>query len=421
MWIRWGCLCLQAGLVAACDNPPPSISAVTPSQAYSADEVTLTVVGDNFLPASILDPDRGNRIAVSDGFRIRVSDGALWAELADVAWLSPHQMTGWLASASAKELRPGPLDVQVMDPRDQQATLPAGFWELGPDQTPPVIAFDSPTADAALTPGMLLRGTFYAADVPPGRLSSLAWTYLENDRPPGIPIDSSCFLPPLARESYCSFQAPISPQLKEGDVVTIVATAQDSASPPNLSRNQLSIHLRAAPTLRSIRPARGGTMGGTDILVKGTGFAAGTTASVDDVPLFPDGGIVVDSTTLSGHVPPHAAGEALLRVHTPLGDAAGAVTFVYVSPPQIDGIVPEVGSVAGGTPVTIKGRSFSPQTQIYFGPVLTNALPLAEPSFADETSIVGRAPAGLGRTTVWAFDAELGFTELADGFTWSAP
>jgi hypothetical protein len=416
-----GFLLVFAGLVAGCENPRPSISAVTPNQAYSSDSIVLMVVGDNFVPASIVDPDQGRRIALSEGFSIRVTDGTYSIDLADVAWLSPHQVTGYLAAQAALELRPGLLDVEVVDPRGQRDTLQAAFHELGPDQVPPAVVFDSPAAETPFAPGMLLRGSFHATEVSPGRLSSLGWTYLENGRPPAEPVGASCLPPAQATTADCAFQAKISSGLAEGDVVTIVASAQDSADPPNLTQTQLPIPLRAVPTLTSIWPARGGTMGGTDIIVTGTGFVPGTTASVDGVPLFPNGGIVVDSNTLSGHVPPHPEGAAPLRVHTPLGDAAIVMSFHYLDPPKIDGIMPAVGSAAGGTPVTVEGSNFTRQTQIYFGSTLARALPLAKPSLTSAGSIAGTAPAGSGPTTVWAFDPELGFSELPDGFTWSAP
>jgi hypothetical protein len=416
-----GFLLVFAGLVASCENPRPSISAVTPDQAYSGDSIVLTVAGDNFVPASIVDPDQGRRIALSDGFHIRVSDGLRSIDLAEVAWLSPHQMKGFLAGQVAVELQPGPLDVEVVDPRGERDTLPAAFHELGPDLIAPVVVFDSPAAEAAFAPGMLLRGSFHATDTSPGRLSSLGWTYLENGRPPAEPVAASCVLPAQATAGDCRFQATIGSGLTEGDVVTIVASAEDSADPPNLTRTEFSIRLRALSTLTSVWPARGGTLGGTDVIVTGTGFVPGTTASVDGVPLFPNGGIVVDSNTLSGHVPPHAEGTAPLRVHTPLGDAARVVSFHYLAPPQIDGIAPAVGSPAGGTSVTIRGSNFTRQTQVFFGSTLVDALPLAEASLASGTAIAGKAPAGSGITTVWAFDAELGFSALRDGFTWSAP
>jgi hypothetical protein len=47
-----------------------------------------------------------------------------------------------------------------------------------------------------------------------------------------------------------------------------------------------------------------------------------------------------------------------------------------------------------------------------------SAEPCEEQQLADDTEITGRAPAGRGQTSVWAFDSDLGWTRLADGFRW---
>ncbi len=416
-----GYLCLLVGFLAGCDNPHPSITGVTPQQAYAGDDVTLTILGDNFVPATILDPDQGRRIATSDGFRIRVGDGTSWADLADIAWLSPGEITGWLSAGPASAFVPGPLDVELRDPRGQSATLPGGFVELGPDLTPPIVTFTSPDPAAAFTPGMLLRGSFHAADAAPGKLTGLRWAYFEGNDVDHSVADGSCWVAPQAAEGDCSFQVQINPQLRGGDVVRIRAYAEDNAASPNTGQSEMAISLLAAPEVVSVTPSDGGTLGGTDVVIRAVGLLPGSTASVDGVLLFPNGGLVVDANTLSGHVPPHAPGAASLLVHTPVGDARGVLTFAYLPPPQIDAISPDVGSAAGGTAVTITGSNFSQDTQIYFGTTLTGAAPLASPFLASPTTIVGTAPAGSGRGTVWAFDANLGYSKLDGGFSWRAP
>jgi hypothetical protein len=204
-------------------------------------------------------------------------------------------------------------------------------------------------------------------------------------------------------------------------VVRIVAEATDTALHPNLAQLPLDIRLHDKPSLSSISPSRGGTAGGTDILVFGSGFLAGSQALIDGEPLFPEGGIVVDENTISGHTPAHAAGTGLLTVRTPLGQVDATRPFTYLSPPLIAAIEPAAGPPAGGTAVSIMGANFSADTRIYFGPSLDDALPLAEQFVQNDSAIVGRAPAGRGPTTVWAFDDALGFTKLLGGFTWGTP
>jgi hypothetical protein len=162
-------------------------------------------------------------------------------------------------------------------------------------------------------------------------------------------------------------------------------------------------------------------MGGTDIVITGSGFLAGSQAILDGVPLFPDGGIVVDDHTMSGHVPAHAEGATSVNVSTALGDALGALVFTYLPPPLIEIITPNTGAAAGGTAVVLTGKNFTADTQIYFGSTLDSAVPLVQLFLQSDSTIVGRTPTGSGQTTVWAWDEALGFTRLSSGFTWSTP
>jgi hypothetical protein len=298
------------------------------------------------------------------------------------------------------------------------ATLTGGFLDLGLDSTPPRLAFTSPSPDALFAPGMLLRGSFHAAKTPPGTIATAGWTAYENGYPR---VSARCFVGPGAAEVDCGFQFTISQTLGEGDSVRVVADATDASASANQAEASLVISLRAKPSILSLSPASGGTAGGTDLLILGNDFPAGSQATIDGELLFPGGGIVVDEHTISGHTPAHDAGRGTIAVHTPLGDANGSLEFIYLPPPLIATITPETGTAAGGTAVAITGANFSDSTRIYFGPTLDGAAPLAEQFVQADTSIVGRTPAGSGPTTVWAFDATLGFTKLVGGFTWRTP
>ncbi len=164
-------------------------------------------------------------------------------------------------------------------------------------------------------------------------------------------------------------------------------------------------------------------MGGTDVVIKGNGFVPGATVTVDGVLLFPDGGIYVDPTTISGHIPAaRKPGEEIsvaLAIHSPLGDAKIASGFLYQPTPQIQTILPT--SAPAGAQITINGSHFSEQTCVCFGATLATATRICRPAFISraDTAIVLRAPDGRGTTTVWVYDDNLGYTELPDAFTWS--
>ena len=419
MRFRWVCLTLCASQFCGCENPQPALIRVEPGQAYSDHDVRLTLLGDGFLPATTLDPASGRRVAVIDGFHARIGKDVGWAELTDLAWQSTGQMSASLLNASASGLPRGYLDVQITDPRGQRAALPNAFYEFGPDVTPPTITFTSPAPDAPVGPGTLLRGNFHASDAPPGALAELGWTYSEG----GVArTSSSCRVTLQATEVDCGFQVKVGQSLRGGEQIQIVANAIDASAARNRTEATLSFTVLARPTIGSISPSSGGTAGGTDVVITGTSFLPGSQAILDGVPLFPDGGIVIDEHTLSGHVPAHGESSTVIVVRTPLGDAIGPpLVFTYLPPPLVETITPSTGAATGGTAVALTGKGFSKDTRIYFGSTLDSAVPLTQLFLQSDSAIIGRAPAGSGQTWVWAFDETLGFTRLPNRFTWRTP
>ncbi len=418
MRFRWACLTLCACQSWGCENPRPVLTSVEPVQAYSDADVRLTLTGDGFLPATTLDPRTGSRVAVVDGFRVRMIKGASWVELTDLTWQSTSRMAASLPSALAATLPAGPVDVELTDPRGQRATLANAFDELGPDLTPPVVTFTSPSADTPVGPGTTLRGSIHASDAPLGNVTQLGWTYSESGQQRA---GGPCPIPAHAAEVDCPFQVKVSPTLRGGETIEFVATAEDAANAGNIGRATLSFTVLPRPTVESIWPVSGGTAGGTDVVITGSGFRQGSQAILEGVPLFPEGGIVIDENTLSGHVPAHAEGSAAIVVHTPLGDATGVLVFTYLPPPLVETITPNTGISTGATVVVLTGKGFTNNTRIYFGPTLDSAMPLDQPFIQSDSTILGRTPSGSGSTTVWAWDEALGFTRLQDGFTWRTP
>ena len=416
MRFRWFFLTLCAGQFGGCENPRPTLTQVEPRQAYSDHDARLTLVGDGFLPATTLDPATGSRVAVIDEFRVRMGKDTSWSELTNLTWQSTSQLTATLSSASAGYLPSGWLAVEITDPRGQQTTKDDAFDELGPDLTPPVVTFTSPPPSTPVGPGTILRGNIHASDAPLGIVTELHWTYSESNQPI---TSGECSTG--AAEVDCPFQVKVSPTLQGGETIELVATALDDSNAQIQGSATLAFTVLAQPTVQSIWPISGGTMGGTDIVITGSGFLAGSQAILDGVPLFPDGGIVVNDHTFSGHVPAHAEGPTAVIVRTPIGDAQGIVVFSYLPPPGVETITPNTGAFAGGTAVVLTGKNFTANTQIYFGSTLGSAVPLSQLLLQSDNTIVGHTPAGRGQTTVWAWDEVLGFTRLPNGFTWGTP
>jgi hypothetical protein len=176
----WACFILCAGQIGGCANPQPALTRVDPAQAENESDVWLTIEGDRFVPSSTIDPVSGARSSSMDGFHLRLGAGSVWGELENLTWVDIGHLKAELSREVALGLPYGsPLDLELIDPRGQRATLGAGFTELGPDMTPPTIVFTSPSPETPVIAGMDLSGSIVATD--PQNVTTFSWTYSEGD------------------------------------------------------------------------------------------------------------------------------------------------------------------------------------------------------------------------------------------------
>src|SRR5882757_2426262 len=115
-------------VIAACAGnaePRVTISAVTPSSAYSDSTIPLVVEGGPFRPVYDLDTSSGLETTELGAFTafLAPSRGGDVVPAADLMWLSTSQ----LAAVVPAFISPGPYDVEIRDPRGSIALLPAGF------------------------------------------------------------------------------------------------------------------------------------------------------------------------------------------------------------------------------------------------------------------------------------------------------
>ena len=118
------------------------------------------------------------------------------------------------------------------------------------------------------------------------------------------------------------------------------------------------------PTLVSISPNSGSTVGGTAITITGTGFFTGATVTFGGVAA--TGVTVVSATSITAATPAGTAGPATMVVTNPDGQSA-TIAYTYVAPPGVTSISPPSGALAGGTSVTITGTAFQAGATVTFG------------------------------------------------------
>jgi hypothetical protein len=128
----------------------------------------------------------------------------------------------------------------------------------------------------------------------------------------------------------------------------------------------------AAPAVSQLTPAEAPYLGGTEVVIGGSGFSGAdevlfgvTPAAVFQV--WSDG--VVTATA------PPGVGIVQVAVRTKLGVSATgpASQFTYAAIPAVAQLTPQSGPAAGGTSVVINGQGFTGATTVAFGGVVAPA------------------------------------------------
>ncbi|MBI1760403.1 MAG: M36 family metallopeptidase [Acidobacteria bacterium] len=126
------------------------------------------------------------------------------------------------------------------------------------------------------------------------------------------------------------------------------------------------------PAIARVEPAFGPPAGGTRVAIYGANFTEAEDTQVTFDGLSATGVVLVSNGVLTAVAPPHAAGAVTVRVTNRNGGAAAASGFTYYTAattpvrPEIEGVLPDFGSIRGGTTVTVLGKGFTPETTVAF-------------------------------------------------------
>ncbi|PUA98040.1 IPT/TIG domain-containing protein [Acidovorax sp. 107] len=147
------------------------------------------------------------------------------------------------------------------------------------------------------------------------------------------------------------------------------------------------------PTVTSVAPTEGLTMGWTQVVFTGTNLGSTSAVRFDGVDatnLFVDG----SGTRVTATTPAHARGTVAVELVTAQGTAA-AGNFTYVPQPDITNWSPGGGSMLGGTVVTITGSGFTGASTVLFG-----SQPATSFTVDSDTQITAVAPPQAAGLTV---------------------
>ncbi len=121
----------------------------------------------------------------------------------------------------------------------------------------------------------------------------------------------------------------------------------------------------APPTVASVSPNIGPTIGGQSVTITGTNFTGASSVTFGGAAATAI--VVVNASTITATTPAHAAGLVDIIVTGFGGIGTGAAIYTYAPLPTVTSVAPTGGPVAGGTPVSITGTNFTGATSVAFG------------------------------------------------------
>jgi IPT/TIG domain len=392
-------------------EPPVSVAAVTPEQAYNDVAVDLVIHGGPFRPAYDVDTSAGRATANPGAFTAfltpRTDLSSPRVAVKSLIWRSAYE----LAAVLPDGVDAGLYDVEVRDPRGHMGALPNAFESLGKDRAAPTVTIIQPTSGTVVNAEAEVPVAIRADDGL-GHLATLRWTVSSGDT---APLTGACPIVPGVPQATCRFVfvAPRPPQV----VVPLNINVEALDTAGNMNRAAATLAVGFGPVVTGFVPIEGPALGGTEIVVTGSNFIAGSQAFIGGELIDPDGGILVDEHSIRGRTPAHDPGIFPLSVRTGSIESTGG-TFQFVARPVVRVISPAQGREEGGTPVVVAGKFFrAGKTQILFS-TIDGEQELICPTFVSGNRIEGFAPPGVGIASIWARDPVAGVGELLSAFTW---
>lgn len=169
-------------------------------------------------------------------------------------------------------------------------------------------------------------------------------------------------------------------------VVTPAGRAEFTYTAPTQIKDQLT-----PLALASVSPASGSTLGGQELKVIGAGFRRKEL-------VLTIGGKIIKSPHINGDrmltvtLPPHEPGTVDLEVRADGKVETLKQAFIYVAPPAILKVTPGLGTVAGGTVLTLEGSNFAIKGPVK---VLVGRVEASNVRVMNSQSLSAQTPAGM--------------------------
>ncbi|MCI0342026.1 MAG: IPT/TIG domain-containing protein [Planctomycetales bacterium] len=343
--------------------PAPTLASVAPSSGPTAGGTAVTLTGTGFLA--------GATVAVGGGAATSVSV------------VSGTTITCVTPAGSA-----GAANVVATNPDAQTATLSGGFTYVAP----PVFSSVSPASGSASGgTAVTLSGTGFLPGATVLFGASLATS---------VSVVSSTTI-------TCTTPAGTGS-------VTVTVTNPDGQSSTPLNAYT---YWGPAPTLASVAPASGSSLGLTYVTLTGTGFQSGATVAFGSAAA---PSVWFSSATRITCTTPAGTGTVPVTVtNSDTQSATLSAAFAYTAPPAptVTSVSPNAGPLVGGQTVTISGTGFGIGATVLFG--INGATGVSVPWSWTITCVVPAGMAGPATVTVTNPDAQS--ASLASGYTYVAP
>ena len=282
----------------------------------------------------------------------------------------------------------GPVDVTVTNPDTQSSTLGGGYTYRLP--TPTLTGVTPSTGTASGSRVITLSGTNFAAGatVAFGGTAAMGVTVL----------------------SGTSIRAT-TPAGSPGPVNVTVT------NPDSQVATRTNGYTYTLLTIDAIIPTVGSIHGGAPFTLTGSAIQQGCRVYFDTTVGLDIN--VVDSTTITGIVPPHNAGSVNLALKPPdPGTISDVIVggFTYHTPPSLTSLDRSSGPEAGGTEVTLTGSDFASGATVSFGQLAATSV-----TFVSSTQLIAVTPShDAGTVNVAVTNPDLLSGTLVGAFTFGA-
>ena len=311
----------------ATPTPPgagATVTAISPNTGTTAGGTAVTITGTNFLAGATatFDVATSPKVVVVNSTTI-------------TATTPPH----------VAKTPPAPINVTVTNKAGDNGTLPASFtYTATPVSTAPRINLVSPnTGSPSGGDTVTITGINY--------VSGLSVTF------GGVPATVN---------SRTANSINVTTPGGSGKVDVVVTNPDTQSSTVKAAFNYASPP--GPPSVGSVTPASGSSNGGTTITVAGSGFTYGAVVTVGGTRALSIA--VLNGNAITATTPSNAMGAADVVVTNMDGQGStltGGFTYTTPPAPSVISVSPNIGTVNGGTAITINGSSFQYGASVTIG------------------------------------------------------